>query len=377
MFALEPCMHFDWRAEMWLLPLSMDPVFLHTMIFTSQYYFNSVLAGRKFHSSHYLKALTALRERMEHDGDQDKLSFNTMASVMGLAGQAYMMGDVKTARNHLEGLYRIVELRGGIEIFQGNPKLLVEILRYVVWLITLPRTLGSNFVRCDLGMALYSGSHPVFLEDFASSQPLPDLTPLRSLQEFVEMDATIFSSVKSYELSRMWMFMSEFCCLIDFAAESSTLLTVDIFLGCITSIMYRLIKMRCRQDTVDEAVRLGILALSSGLFLQWKNLGISYPYLASCYKDCLTRLNSTRTPHNLMIWLLVAGAVSLWDISDEAWLAVSLQARVALVRVDRWDTMRTLLKSFMWVDLVHDKAGQRVFDFVLTGRDSPSRGLLR
>lgn len=213
-------------------------------------------------------------------------------------------------------------------------------------------------------MAMHKGSRPIFLDDFAFSQPFPDLTPLRSSQELIDMSEGICPVVENNELARVWTFMSEFCCLVNFATKSGTLLTVDIFLGCITSVMYRLINMRFRKDSVDEAVRLGIMAFSSSVFLQWKNVGMPYLHLESCYRTCIGQLDPSRAPPNLMIWLLMVGVISLMGIKDEAWLVASLRARVASIRVKRWDAMRTLLKSFMWIDLVHDQDGRRIFDSI-------------
>ncbi len=127
-------MFFDRRAENWIAPLAVDPAYLHAMIFT-QFYFDALLTGKSFSISrrampHFLKTLKLLRERMADDDDQAKLSDSTAAAIMGLVGHAQLTGDFKTARHHMEGLYKVVILRGGVTTFKTNAKLLVEILRY-------------------------------------------------------------------------------------------------------------------------------------------------------------------------------------------------------------------------------------------------------
>jgi hypothetical protein len=80
---------------------------------------------------HFLTTLKLLRERIANDDDdQAKLSDSTVAAIMGLVGHAHLTGDFKSARYHMEGLYKIVRLRGGVASFKKNAKLLVEILRY-------------------------------------------------------------------------------------------------------------------------------------------------------------------------------------------------------------------------------------------------------
>jgi hypothetical protein len=128
-------MFFDRRAENWIAPLAVDPAYLHAMIFTSQFYFDALLTGKSASISrqampHFLKTLKLLRERMTDDDDQAKLSDSTAAAIMGLVGHAQLTGDFRTARHHMEGLYKIVILRGGVTTFKKNAKLLVEILRY-------------------------------------------------------------------------------------------------------------------------------------------------------------------------------------------------------------------------------------------------------
>lgn len=130
-------MFFDRRAESWIAPLAFDSAYLHAMIFTSQYYFDVLKPGLTSSNSsvsktsmlHYLKALKLLRERMANGNDDIRLSDTTATTIMTLVCYARLTGDDKSARHHLEGLYKIVNLRGGVSSFKDNSKLLVEILR--------------------------------------------------------------------------------------------------------------------------------------------------------------------------------------------------------------------------------------------------------
>lgn len=162
LFPLETCMFFNRRAEAWIAPLAFDPAYLHAMIFTSQYYFDALKIGTTSEASsisktsvpHYLKTLKLLRERMAIGDDEIRLSDTTSATIMALVGYARLTGDDQSARNHLEGLFKIVNLRGGVSSFKNSAKLLVEILRYVIihsirarkFLINSGVTLASHFI---------------------------------------------------------------------------------------------------------------------------------------------------------------------------------------------------------------------------------------
>jgi hypothetical protein len=137
LFSLEPCILFTGRAEDWIAPLVVDAAYFYSRVFISQYFFDFILPLKPSRSRlhprtvpHYLKTLELLRERFADDSNQERLSNTTVAVVMSLAGHAYMTGDLRSARHHMGGLYRIINLRGGVTEFRENPKLLLEIFRY-------------------------------------------------------------------------------------------------------------------------------------------------------------------------------------------------------------------------------------------------------
>ncbi|KAF2095836.1 hypothetical protein NA57DRAFT_67545 [Rhizodiscina lignyota] len=357
LFPLEPCVFFERKAETWIAPLTFDPAFLHTMLFTSQYYFDAIAAGKtsaltKVTLHHFLKALKLLRERMSRDDDQAALSDTTAAAIMALSGHALMTGDFDSAMNHIEGLHKIVGLRGGVATFRSNAKLLIEIL------------------RCDIGMVLHRGSRPVFFNHLTPHEtflPYPDLTELLNLRGSATM-ASQYSTIAFLddvdgELSNAWNALSAFCSVINFAVDSGQYISLDTYLDTMASVMYRLLSMRFGSRSSGEAVRLGLLVFSSSVLLQWRLLGLSYVHLTSEFRGCLVRLASTRTSSQLLLWLLMVGAVS-----------PLLIANMGCCDIYSWDKMQDLLNSFMWIGLVHDKAARTVFNstiaYVETGEAS-------
>lgn len=135
LFPLQTCMFFDKRDEVWIAPLVIDPIYLHAMIFTSQYFFDTMSPTKHSTINQFItplvaKTLTLLRERLDQDDDNVKISNTTVAVVVKLAIYAHSTGDSKSARQHVEGLCKMVKLRGGLTAFRENTKLLVLILRY-------------------------------------------------------------------------------------------------------------------------------------------------------------------------------------------------------------------------------------------------------
>lgn len=133
LFALEPCIFFDRRGETWIAPLTFDPVFLHTMICTSHHYFDAVAtrmtsAVSKTTQYHHSKAIRLLRERLAQGNAHSTMSDTTITALMALTGHAFITRDFDAASNRVQGMHKIVRIRGGLTAL-ANTKICVEILR--------------------------------------------------------------------------------------------------------------------------------------------------------------------------------------------------------------------------------------------------------
>ena len=223
---------------------------------------------------------------------------------------------------------------------------------------------------------MHSGAKPIFFKSASSSEPrlpYPDLTlfletrkpDLTTKGSRLADSATCVQDVEiDGELASAWMVLSDFCSVINFAAASEKRITVGIFLDTMASVMYRLLDMHFEIASSDEAIHLGLLCFSSSVFLQWQHLGMSYIHLTSRFRDCFVRL-TTAPSHispRLVLWLLMVGAASVLDGSDDVWLKPLLRETMAFCEVGSWRELRDLLMSFMWIGLANDRTGKRVYD---------------
>ncbi|KAK3375797.1 hypothetical protein B0T24DRAFT_664915 [Lasiosphaeria ovina] len=359
LFPLESCIFFENRAETWIAPLAVDPAFLHVMAFTSQWYFDVIMPGKptdvvsRRTVPHYTRAIEILRQRFAHDDDPAQLSFTTVAAVMGLAGHAFVTGDIKSARNHMEGLYRIVRLRGGVSGFAGATKLVVEIL------------------RIDIGMELHTGSRHIFYGSPDPPPPYPDLTELLKLLGPPDPNtppqqcpiSTFPDSIDS-GLARAWQALADFSAVINYAAGAGKCIPTETFRDAMAAVMYQLLDLgggRFEPGSSAEAVRLALLAFAANVFLQWKIMGAGYAHLTAAFRSCFAQLAPSRVDPRLLVWLLMVGAVSVLDTPEDAWLRMLLYANVRLCDVESWEDMRRLLGSFMWIGMTQDKPGKAMF----------------
>ncbi|OTB11599.1 hypothetical protein K445DRAFT_321979 [Daldinia sp. EC12] len=370
LFPLESCISFAIREKTgWMEALTLDAAYLHALAFSTRAYFDLMqgYTPRKGSASaypHMLKTLRLLRERLdmpEHDAAV-KSSFSTAAVVLCLAFHAHITGEHETARHHLLGLRKIVDLKGGL-IGLRNVKIVIELL------------------RCDMGMALHNGTKPIFFADTIREPywPYPDFSQYGIAPEPKDKS---FLAILDAELALAWRTMKQFCTLVNRAAAARRKLSEQNLLDPMASVMYRLLHMRFARSSLSEVVRLGLLAFCSSVFLQWSSVRLPYTHFPGVYRDNLVNLefplpdantydsssldNNVSTPR-LLIWLLTVGAVSLFSAADnEAWLKPWLRVNLELCGVDSWPAMRAVLDSFMWVGVVQDAPGKALFDSTMS-----------
>lgn len=143
LFALEPCISFNTTgiAATCLQSLTCDALHLNVMVFATQAYMDQIFwqttLGRLRESSHkailqhYGQALCLLRERVaDAERQQSEISDVTVICVITLATHALVTGQAASARNHVCGLKRLVNLKKtGVYSFGSKTKQMIEILR--------------------------------------------------------------------------------------------------------------------------------------------------------------------------------------------------------------------------------------------------------
>lgn len=142
-FPLLTAIGFQFDTREWLHRVTVDPAALHISAYAIETFKSRVLRREQELQDpspmvHFQKGIELLQERLQGDDNASKISDGTIATVVKLAGSAHFDGDYETARKHMQGLRRMVDLRGGMDAFKGD-WILVELTRYV------PRRL---FVPC-------------------------------------------------------------------------------------------------------------------------------------------------------------------------------------------------------------------------------------
>ena len=133
MFPLVGALGFQADNKDWLQLVALDAAALHITAFAIEEFIDRVLRCHQDGTNvtamlHLQKGLQLLRERLLGQDDGTKIGDSTIGVVVKLASAAYFNGDFSSSKQHMEGIRRMVDLRGGLEIFKGK-QLLVDMLR--------------------------------------------------------------------------------------------------------------------------------------------------------------------------------------------------------------------------------------------------------
>lgn len=167
------------------------------------------------------------------------------------------------------------------------------------------------------------------------------------------------------DLAIAWRIMRRFCLLVNFGAQTQRLMPPGIINQTMTAVMYRLLDMSFATSSINEAIRHSLLAFSHHIFLQWQDIKLPYQHFRTMYQKCILSLELGHgVSAQLMLWLLMTGAVSVFNISGDLWLREYLQKYSGSCQVKTWKETQDILKSFMWIELLDDQPGKQIFDSI-------------
>ncbi|KAI1127758.1 hypothetical protein F5Y10DRAFT_292589 [Nemania abortiva] len=354
MHLVEAYIDFPPKDIEWMGSFIADPAWVHMMAFTS-YAVLDVVRGHRIRpadqraSPHFTRSMRLLRERLLGDDQVFPLMNSTVQVVLALATHAKMHGEFEEAICHMMGLRRIVELRGGIHKFRPWPRLVLEIL------------------RTDISLSIQGGTTPLFLQEQLTDTQWPyplerfphifdddDSRPSHSHYEFIDS--------LDYEVRQAWRILRSFSSRINNASLTKCQLPRELLIDTIASVMYRLLDMRFMPGCLNDLIRLGLLAFSTGVFLQWQQ---SFPMGPTCFptafRDSLSQFRGAEHLPYLMIWILLIGELTVLSVEDKTWSRPWLKANMEACGVSSWDDVKQILRTSPWIDIVHDGPGGGIF----------------
>ncbi|KAJ4327192.1 hypothetical protein N0V84_002322 [Fusarium piperis] len=272
--------------------------------------------------------------------------------VVTLGLTAELIGDRPAAENHLAGMARIVDLRGGLEMLRsGNARL------------------PAKVCRVDLGLVLRFGCKPVFFNETISWDPyIASQGLIRGLKKvnILETEATAFIKTLDQRLANIWKDLREFAMLGNIAHQTSRKLQPNTFSEIMVSILYRSLALSFPESPIEDTLRVGMMAFTAAIFFRWRSMNQRQKYLEDMFRDTLSILKeaSAKPPLGVLFWLLM-----IWHMTvsrEDDMFAEWMYSIVQELGLSSWPKAQNALKSVLWIGCLFDSSGQQTFDAVLS-----------
>ncbi|KAF9887543.1 hypothetical protein FE257_010121 [Aspergillus nanangensis] len=251
------------------------------------------------------------------------------------------------------GLYRMIQLRGGIaRLMQEN------------------RALALKPLRLDIELAIQNGTCTLFRADEVPIHPVlcdPDVSIVQ-FPKFVPWMPPIMLDLISF--SRL---LNE--------AESGQRIKLNPldYTETLISLLYRLVDVSpLRQSTTktdglyDDVTYLALLAFMMTLLPEYTRDGPSCPLLSErlelAMQDfCVTLSDSSESDPYYFLWILFICGISALSPKDYHWLSPLVIGACETLQLDNWSLIQRQLSRFPWIFALHDALGHRLWEDVRLG----------
>lgn len=170
-------------------------------------------------------------------------------------------------------------------------------------------------------------------------------------------------------LANIWSDLDLFCTSANLAFHTSQKMKPEMFQNMLISIGYRLTLLELRAGDLNELFRLGLLAFSTTVFLQTQAIKMRFGHLSRQFRDALLKTDwADGSVTALRLWLLFVAGLSAATRDDDHWLLPLLFAALHDAQFTSWESVRAVLKGFLWVDALHDVEGEKIFHQVVNDR---------
>ena len=225
----------------------------------------------------------------------------------------------------------------------------------------------------------------------------PQIATGRPAARFTELSAALaLHSRPDPRLLNVWADLREFSARVNDTVARGAKVPMDIASRLATSVPHRLLRLRVDEGLVGEGaacggllhelLRLCMLAYAKTLLIKLPGIGRKMVVLVEGLRGSLTawhcdlRLRAVgggvsgedvlEGARRLLLCAVFVASVAIFEESDEDWLHDILVQTVMELGLRAWGEARAVLKEFLWIDIVFDRPGERLFrQFSLEGRE--------
>ncbi|KAF2493962.1 hypothetical protein BU16DRAFT_562918 [Lophium mytilinum] len=344
-------------SAMWVQFMFLDEACFHCAVAVSTIALNNLVTKQEEPAEALRHLSCTFRLVNERLSGKDTVSNTTIAVVLLLTQYERIQNRYCQGLVHLEGLHRMVELRGGIcKLTRDAPGI------------------AKKIFSAELEYALFLGSATRFsIEDI-----IPTSTAVVGLASSFKhqdsgrhhpnvLDTKLFKQL-STELQDLLVDMVYLAQLLNDASDGCrSALNSQIFHDTLILLGYRLVRIRPLGGPRSTSPLINIVHLGLALFLMTllRRLDrriVEIPLLSQlAHSAAKEELEDEEESHELLLWVLFIGGVSVFKQIDDAWLDPKIVRTRDALSLHTWDDVRRTLIKFPWVGAVHDNPGQLLY----------------
>lgn len=346
LFPPQFCSKFDMVKSVWVNCVLADEAYFHSTLAISASYVDFFERKPGISSKtlyHISKAYALVNLKLS---GPESVSDSAIAAVITLAIYQQIHIQHATGLIHLSGLYRMIQLRGGIS------RLMKE-----------NRSLALKALRLDVELALQTGS-PLFTSHVVPVNITSD--------SFHVMEELLPSAAP--KLSRVIIDVASFAMLLNSKEKAGrTKLDPLNFSTTIISLLYRLIEVAPLKQPrsapavlYDDVASLAMLAFLTTLLPEYGREQSSYPLLSNRLESTINNFHATCADKSslLLLWSLFITGISILNPKHHLWLLRDILQVCEQQDLHDWPTVRHQLLKFPWIHTLHDIPGQILWEDV-------------
>ncbi|OKL61371.1 hypothetical protein UA08_03704 [Talaromyces atroroseus] len=321
------------------------------LIFENEAFISSHTANRDDSREaihHLCHTFRMVNEQLSENG---VVSVSTIATVMMLAQYERHQSQHYEGLVHMNGLQRLINLRGGIlEIKKDLP------------------ILTQKIFRIDLDYALYMGTTTMFRVEHLMSSDLFLTAVGANSSNFEGSDRPEYKELFGYLAPDLYELLIDTTTLsgrINYASTTKlTKLNPYAFNATIIFLGYRVLEisslsMSCQLSQIENAVHLGIAMFVTTFMNKLDRRMPDMPFLAESLRSLVKC--SFDNDKSVLLWILLLGEVSVLTYDDRDWLLPMVAQVAQELDLVTWGDVLTVLSKLPWIYALYNKPAQALW----------------
>ncbi|KAL4943511.1 hypothetical protein BDV06DRAFT_135303 [Aspergillus oleicola] len=351
----------DLVASIWVRFFFVDEAYFHCSIATSILCSKNLISESAQAMHHIARTYRIIQQRLQ--SGKEATSDMTIAILVAMSQYERLQGRYERGYVHVQGLRRMIELRGGIRQFDRESagvaqKVLRADLEYALQLggTTLLGLEGIEFLRSSQRLLTdHEGDNSevdIFLKKHIGSDLRNVFAETKDLAALLNnADAGYRQKLGSTEFHNSILLLGH--CLLQINPLCSSIDHDE--------------RLAFGMSALEDVIHLGLLAFLvtflSGLNHRVADQPLLAQKLRSAIENMLKIIESgkeKRPGNSVLLWALFIGAVVVFKPSDDEWLIKTTSATIKALGLSSWDDIKQVLVGFPWVHALHDRASTKL-----------------